>query len=112
MAWNKVKKIKTDPGTLKSPGRSQPVSTLLEAGRSFSPAVISQAEGDEVDSAFPVDSGISHHDIDDDVFFNFMTERPSRRRLEKPGFLPGIQEEEKPVPAVPQEAKDEVEGPP
>ncbi|XP_020605448.1 inactive rhomboid protein 1-like isoform X2 [Orbicella faveolata] len=111
MAWKKMKKIKNDPGTFKSPGRSQPVSTLLEAGRSFSPAVMSQSEGDEVDSAFPGDGGIDHRDIDDDVFFNFMSEKP-RRRFDKPGFLPGIQEEEKPVPPVPQEAKDEVEGPP
>jgi len=45
------------------------------------------------------------------VFFRFEPDRP-RRRKERPGFLPGI-EEEKPVsPAVPQEAKDEVEGPP
>lgn len=40
-----------------------------------------------------------------------MSERP-RRKFDKPGFLPGIQEEEKPIPAIPQEGKDEVEGPP
>ena len=41
--------------SFKSPRRkSQPVSTLLEAGRSFSPAVMSQSEMDEVDSAVPV----------------------------------------------------------
>ena len=36
----------------KSPGKAQPVSMLLEAGRSFSPAVMSQSDEDEVDSAF------------------------------------------------------------
>ncbi|XP_078347167.1 inactive rhomboid protein 1-like isoform X1 [Oculina patagonica] len=111
MAWKRVKKIKDDPGTFKSPGRPQPVSTLLEAGRSFSPAVMSQSETDEVDSAFRLDDELERREIDDEVFFNFVPERP-KRRMEKPGFLPGIQEEEKPLPPVPQEAKDEVEGPP
>lgn len=36
----------------KSPGKAQPVSMLLEAGRSFSPAVMSQSDEDDVDSAF------------------------------------------------------------
>ena len=36
----------------KSPGKAQPVSMLLDAGRSFSPAVMSQLDVDEVDSAF------------------------------------------------------------
>ena len=44
------------------------------------------------------------------MFFSFAPERP-KRRLDRPGFMPGIQEEEKPVTPVPQEAKDEVEGP-
>ena len=39
------------PQAFKSPGKSQPVSMLLEAGRSFSPAVMSQLDVDEVDSA-------------------------------------------------------------
>lgn len=110
MAWKRMKKMKEDTGSFKSPRRkSQPVSTLLEAGRSFSPAVMSQSEMDEVDSAVPV-TRFDRPSIDDEVFFDFSSERP-RRRVERPGFLPEIQEEERPaVPA--KEAKDEVEGPP
>lgn len=55
---------------------------------------------------------IDRHEIDDEVFFNFVPERSIRRKFEKPGYLPGIQEEEKPLPRVPQEARDEIEGPP
>lgn len=45
------------------------------------------------------------------MFFSFAPEK-QRRRKEKPGFLPGIKEEEKPVPAVPPVAKEKVDGPP
>lgn len=55
---------------------------------------------------------IDRREIDDEVFFSFVPERPIRRKLEKPGYLPGIQEEEKPLPRIPQEARDEIEGPP
>lgn len=110
MAWKRMKKMKEDTGSFKSPGRSQPVSTLLEAGRSFSPAVMSQSDADEVDSAFPV-GGVDRPSIDDEVFFDFSSERP-RRKFDRPGFLPEIQEEEKPVTPISQVAKDEVEGPP
>lgn len=46
------------------------------------------------------------------MFFSFESDKP-RRRKERSGFLPGI-EEEKPVSpaAVPQVGKDETEGPP
>ena len=55
--------------------------------------------------------GIDESSVDDEVFFSFAPDK-QRRRKEKPGFLPGIKEEEKPVPAVPPVAKDQVEGPP
>ena len=45
------------------------------------------------------------------MFFDFSSERP-RRKFDRPGFLPEIQEEEKPVTPISQVAKDEVEGPP
>ncbi|PFX30963.1 inactive rhomboid protein 1-like isoform X1 [Stylophora pistillata] len=109
MAWKRMKKMKEDTGSFKSPSRkSQPVSTLLEAGRSFSPAVMSQSEMDEVDSGVPV-TRFDRPSIDDEVFFDFSPERP-RRRIERPGFLPEIQEERPAIPTT--EAKDEVEGPP
>ena len=97
----------------KSPGKAQPVSMLLEAGRSFSPAVMSQTEEDEVDSAFHAE--VVREDasrIDDDVFFSFAPDRARKRRGERPGFLPGIEEEKPVTAAVPQVGKDEIEGPP
>lgn len=111
LAWKKVKKMKDDPKGFKSPGKAQPVSMLLEAGRSFSPAVMSQLDDDEVDSAFRSDGGHGDDIINDEVFFSFEPDKP-RRRKEKSGFLPGIAEEKAAVPEVPQEGKDEIEGPP
>ncbi|KAM7438854.1 hypothetical protein ABFA07_011688 [Porites harrisoni] len=113
LAWKKVRKMRDEPGGFKSPGKAQPACLLLEAGRSFSPAVMSQTDEDEVDSAFHAEGvrGIDEGSVDDEVFFSFAPEK-QRRRKEKPGFLPGIKEEEKPVPAVPPVAKEKVDGPP
>lgn len=108
LAWKKVKKMKDDPTAYKSPSKAQPVSMLLEAGRSFSPAVMSQTEDDEVDSAF------RHDEVDDtdDVFFSFKAEKPRARKERLPGFLPGIEEEKPALSAFPPEGRDEIEGPP
>lgn len=111
LAWKKVKKMKDDPMAFKSPGKSQPVSMLLEAGRSFSPAVMSQLDVDEVDSAFHGEGDRGDDVINDEVFFSFAPDK-TRRTKEKSGFLPGIEEEKPATPEILQDGKDEVEGPP
>ncbi|XP_048575715.1 inactive rhomboid protein 1 isoform X2 [Nematostella vectensis] len=129
MAWKELKH-KARAGTLVAEAsRAQPpITALLEAGRSFSPAAIAEPFDDVDGLSTAREPRRSSRELEDEVFFDFVSARAKMGRPEKP--LPAIPEdkdqsearpmskisekgeEEEREPLTPHVGKDEVEGPP